>query len=69
MVTMQKNDPAVQTFSLTINAVPGDGQEDAELQAKVGVTSYHIYTIHQQVKAHIVIYISKARSVTCQNIF
>ena len=39
MVTMQKrNDPSVQTFTLPITSVvAGEGQEEAEQQAKVGI--------------------------------
>lgn len=48
MVTMQKrNDPAVQTFSLPINAVPGDGQEEPEQLAKVHETTYLSCLLYQ----------------------
>lgn len=43
MVTMQKrNEPAVQTFTLPINSVTGDGQEeDPEQKAKVSTNYPH----------------------------
>lgn len=54
MVTMQKrNEPAVQTFTLPINSVTGDGQEeDPEQKAKVS-TNYLL--VKSQKSANIVI--------------